>query len=168
MIGMKKIPFKNLNILEKLYIPEIIRGLSITFRYILGKKVTMQYPEDRWELAPLWRGAPVLRWDYENNREKCVACLLCMRSCPPEAIYIEGTEAEKGVGKEKRPQVFEINMGICIFCGYCEEACPEDAIFLSKEYELADYTRHILIRNKETLLELGKEAEETGPKRQCL
>ncbi len=148
-----------MNWVEKLYIPKIIVGLYTTIKEFFSPKVTLEYPEQKWTPYENWRGAPVLRWDYENERAKCVACFCCQFNCPPNAIYIEGTEAEEGKGKEKRPETFEINMGVCIFCGYCEEACPEDAIFLSKDYELADYTRASLIRDKEGLLELGKEAE---------
>ncbi len=155
----KKMTFKKMNLLERIYIPEIIKGLWITLKEFFSRKVTMQYPEERWTPYKNWRGAPVLRWDSQNDREKCVACFCCMFNCPPEAIYIEAEEAELGKGREKRPAVFEINMGVCIFCGYCEQACPEDAIFMSKEYELADFTRTSLIRDKKMLLDLGEKAE---------
>src|SRR5688572_24532926 len=42
----------NLTLAERLYIPEILRGLKLTFSHLFRPKVTMQYPEQRWELPP--------------------------------------------------------------------------------------------------------------------
>ncbi len=35
---------KTLSLSEKLYIPEIMRGLSVTFRKMLENTITRQYP----------------------------------------------------------------------------------------------------------------------------
>ena len=39
-----------LTLAERLYIPEILRGLKLTFSHLFQPKVTMEYPEQRWEL----------------------------------------------------------------------------------------------------------------------
>ena len=36
---------------EKMYLPAITKGLSLTFKHLFGKKITMQYPEETWEKA---------------------------------------------------------------------------------------------------------------------
>ncbi len=143
----------NLTLAERLYIPEILRGLKLTFTHLFRPKVTMEYPEQRWELPPNYRGAPALVSD-QNGREKCVACFLCQEICPPQAITIVGGEL-KGSNVEKYPLSFDIDMLRCIYCGFCEDVCPEEAIFLTKHFELAGYSREEMIFNKEKLYQLG-------------
>jgi len=142
--------------LERLYVPSVLKGLGITFRRMFQRKVTMQFPEERWEVREGYRGAPVLVKDDEG-RPKCVACSLCEYVCPPKAIYIVPEEVDDASRAhiERGPAVFNINMLRCIFCGLCEEACPEEAIFMSKEYALWGASRAELIHDKETLYELG-------------
>ena len=149
---------------EKLYLPAVAAGLFITFRHFVNRltgrtKVTMQYPEQRWdESLPEWyRGAPTLVTD-EWGRERCVACQLCEFICPPRAITIKPEEipAAEHWGKvEKRPKEFDIDMIRCIYCGLCQEVCPEQAIFLRKDYSITGYSRMEMKHDKAKLLELG-------------
>ncbi len=148
---------KPLTFWERLYLPAVINGFKITVRHFFKKKVTMQYPEEKWTVPPGYRGAPYLVKD-QDNRTKCVSCQLCEFVCPPKAIKITppGPEANPAVGNvEKTPKEFEINMLRCIFCGFCQEVCPEEAIFLMKDYSLVGLARKEMIYNKEKLLELG-------------
>jgi NADH-quinone oxidoreductase subunit I len=124
---------RKLTLWERLYFPEIFRGLSLTFKHIFKPKFTRQYPEEKWDAPDSFRGRPVLVLD-DNGVERCVACGLCSRVCPPLAIEVQASETE--LMKERYPVRFEINMLRCIFCGFCEEVCPEEAIVMSKDYEL--------------------------------
>jgi len=142
-----------LTLAERLYIPEILRGLKLTLIHLFRPKVTMEYPEERWELPPNFRGAPALVKD-QDGREKCVACFLCQEICPPQAITIIGGEVPTS-RVEKYPLSFDIDMLRCIFCGFCEDVCPEEAILLTKTFELAGYNREEMIFGKEKLYELG-------------
>ena len=137
---------------EKMYIPEILKGMKLTMGQLLKKKETRQYPEEKWIPPPSFRGAPVLVREH-NGKERCVACGLCARVCP--ALAIEVQAAETPDDKERYPVLFEINMLRCIFCGYCQEVCPEEAIFLMKDYSLTGASRAELIYDKEKLLALG-------------
>lgn len=142
---------------ERLYLPAIINGFRITWRHFRQKKVTMQYPEERWVVPPGYRGAPYLVQDQEG-RTKCVSCQLCEFVCPPKAIRITppGPELNSAAGHvEKLPREFEINMLRCIFCGFCQEVCPEEAIFLMRDYSLLGANREEMVFNKAKLLELG-------------
>ena len=149
---------------EKAYLPAILTGLGITIRHLVNilsgkKKVTMQYPEEKWDknLPAHYRGAPTLVTD-EHGRERCVACQLCEFICPPRAITIKPEEipAESKFAKvEKRPKEFEIDMIRCIYCGLCEEVCPEQAIFLLKDYAITGLTRQEMVHDKKKLYELG-------------
>ena len=140
---------RRMNFWEKLYIPEIVRGLSLTLReFFRPKDFTRQYPEQRWEPTGSYRGRPVLV--NENGNERCVACGLCSRVCPALAIEVQAAETDRE--KERYPEKFEINMLRCIYCGFCEEVCPEEAIVMSKDYELIFATVEEAILGKDKLL----------------
>ena len=143
---------------EKLYLPQVIGGLALTFQHLFRKKVTMQYPEQKWPMPETYRGTPTLVKD-EGGRIKCVACQLCEFVCPPRAIRVipmAYPENAKWGKIEKTPAEFDINMLRCIFCGYCQEVCPEEAIFLKKDFPtLSGLSREEMIFHKEKLLERG-------------
>ncbi len=139
---------KDLTFLQKIYIPEIIKGLRLTITEIFRPKITIQYPEQRFTPPDSFRGRPVLV--EENGTERCVACGLCSRVCPALAIEVQADETT--LAKERFPKKFEINMVRCIFCGFCEEVCPEEAIIMSKEYELVFESQEEAVFGKEKLL----------------
>lgn len=130
---------KNMSFLESIYLVAIIKGMVITIKHFFKRKVTVQYPEQKREFSPVYRGQHVLMRD-EEGRERCTACGLCALSCPAEAITMEAAERKKGeetlYREEKYAATYEINMLRCIFCGLCEEACPKEAIFLTKSKSL--------------------------------
>lgn len=140
---------KDLTLFEKSYIPQIAKGLVLTFKELLKPKFTRQYPEVKWESPASFRGRPVLVQE-ENGNERCVACGLCSRVCPALAIEVQAGETDRE--KERYPEKFEINMVRCIFCGFCEEVCPEEAIVMSDEYELVFTSQEEAIYGKDKLL----------------
>lgn len=149
---------KALNLWERLYLPAMIGGFKVTLRHFFSKKVTMQYPEEKWVVPAGYRGAPYLVKDQDGHT-KCVSCQLCEFVCPPKAIKItppkdSGLNADRA-NAEKMPLEFEINMLRCIFCGFCQEVCPEEAIFLQRDYSLSGTSRAEMIYGKEKLLALG-------------
>ncbi len=140
---------------EKLYIPEILKGLSVTtkhfFRNLLSPKniVTIQYPDVKREIAPVWRGRHRLL-TREDGSLKCVACFMCATACPSKCIYIEAGE-HPDPSIEKYPVRFEIDLLKCVFCGMCVEACPKDAIAMDLIIlDLAGYER------KDFILDINK------------
>ncbi|MCK6480159.1 MAG: NADH-quinone oxidoreductase subunit NuoI [Planctomycetaceae bacterium] len=152
--GYRTVERPALTLADRLVFPAILKGMAITASHIFEKKVTMQYPEEKWTLPEYYRGVPSLVMDDEN-REKCVACSLCEFVCPPRAITIVPEERPGGGREEKQPAVFDIDMLRCIFCGYCEEVCPEEAIFMSKEYEVVGRSREEMVFHKDRLYEIG-------------
>jgi NADH-quinone oxidoreductase subunit I len=146
---------KTLSFSEKLYLPEIFKGMSMTFRAMFKPRVTRQYPEEPLPTNEVTRGQPRLATNDEDGSIRCVSCGLCEVACPAYAITIDGQDTERSAITisgdvtekfiEREPKEFEIDMLRCILCGFCEEACPKDAIFMSDELELADFTRKDLI-----------------------
>jgi len=170
-----KIKRPKMSLMDKLYLPAVLKGLRITLghaiRSMLGKTkgaeqfnssglgVTMQYPETKWDdhLPEYYRGVPALVTD-EQARERCVSCQLCEFICPPKAITIMPGEIESDdpwAKVEKRPKEFDIDMTRCIYCGMCEEVCPEEAIFLRQDYAMTGLTRAEMVNDKERLYEIG-------------
>jgi len=146
---MDYIKNKDLNFFEKTYLPQIAKGMALTFSQMFKPKFTRQYPEQKWDTPASFRGRPVLVQE-DNGTERCVACGLCSRVCPALAIEVQANETD--LEKERYPEKFEINMVRCIFCGFCEEVCPEEAIIMSNEYELVFKSQEEAIFGKEKLL----------------
>jgi len=139
---------KSLSLAERLYLPEVLRGLSVTFGKLFAPRSTRQYPEEPLPKTPVTRGQPRLVVK-DDGAIACVSCGLCEAACPAYAITIDGGETDRPI--EREPKRFEIDMLRCILCGFCEEACPKDAIYMSDELELADYTREALVYDMEKL-----------------
>jgi NADH-quinone oxidoreductase subunit I len=152
----KMVSDKKMTFLESIYIPAILKGMSITISHFFRKKVTINYPEQTREFSQVYRGRHVLKRD-EQGRERCTACGLCAVACPAEAITMVAEERKPGeehlYREEKYAKVYEINMLRCIFCGDCEEACPKEAIFLTDRIVESEYERKPFIYGKDMLVE---------------
>ena len=141
----------------RLYLPAILQGMAVTFKHMVRRKDTMQYPEQKRVFGDRYRGVPALVKD-QDGREKCVSCFMCQFVCPPKAITIEAEEYPADHPQhqiEKRPARFDINMLRCIYCGLCEDACPEEAIFMSKAYVVVGHSRELMVYDKHKLYEIG-------------
>ena len=142
--------------LERIYLPAILGGISITLRHLFRRKATIRYPEQKRTFSPVYRGMHVLKRD-ENGAERCTARGRCAVACPAEAITMTAAEREPGEEKlyreEKYAATYEINMLRCIFCGLCEEACPKEAIFLTDRLVSTDYARDGFVYGKDKLVE---------------
>eukprot|EP00271_Cylindrocystis_brebissonii_P015728 TRINITY_DN38712_c0_g1_i1.p1 TRINITY_DN38712_c0_g1~~TRINITY_DN38712_c0_g1_i1.p1 ORF type:complete len:241 (-),score=57.09 TRINITY_DN38712_c0_g1_i1:777-1499(-) len=134
-----------------LLMTELGRGMSLTLKYFLDKKVTINYPFEKGPLGPRFRGEHALR-RYPTGEERCIACKLCEAVCPAQAITIEAEEREDG---SRRTTRYDIDMTKCIYCGLCQEACPVDAIVEGPNFEFATETHEELLYDKEKLLDNG-------------
>lgn len=130
----------------------IFKGHVVTFVNLFRKKVTLQYPEVRWELPKGYRGLPVLPVDPKTGQDKCIGCGACARACPNHVITVE---AHMGEDKKRVVDSFTMNIESCMFCGLCTEACPCGALVESDHYELAVFSREDLVYDRPRLNELG-------------
>src|SRR5207302_8121727 len=59
---------RDLSFWEKLYLPQIFGGLRITLSQLFKPRFTRQYPEERWNPPPSFRGRPVLVEDGGDRK----------------------------------------------------------------------------------------------------
>ena len=152
--------------IEALYLPAIAGGIATALKHAFFKKrSTAQYPEQKPEMPPNYRGVHRLNRD-EEGRVKCVACYMCQTACPANCIEIIAAPAPqddpKWANRDKYPATFTIDELRCIYCGMCEEACPVDAIELTSIYDLTGMSREELIFDKEKLLSVFDETSKAG------
>ncbi len=134
---------------------ELLKGMSVTGRYLFKKKITVQYPDEKTPQSPRFRGLHALR-RYANGEERCIACKLCEAVCPALTITIDSEEREDG---SRRTTRYDIDLFKCIYCGFCEEACPVDSIVETHIFEYHFEERGTQIMTKEMLLEIGDKNE---------
>jgi len=143
------------NYFKSLFLLELLRGMSLTGRYLFARKITVQYPEEKAPQSPRFRGLHALR-RYPNGEERCIACKLCEAVCPALAITIEAEPRDDG---SRRTTRYDIDLFKCIFCGFCEESCPVDSIVETRHYEYHFENRGENIMTKQKLLDIGDRFE---------
>ncbi len=104
--------------------------LRDALRALFRKPVTVQYITKPGEMVPIterYRGKIIY------DKEACIGCLLCIKTCPSGVIT--ATEERK----------VKFNIARCIFCGQCAETCPKNAIKLGSDFEMTTHEREELI-----------------------
>ncbi len=175
---------RELTFLERLYAPEIARGLGVTarhfwvnlwrhtlralgFKNVLPGAATFQYPDVQRPAALRLRSLHRLT-KHPDGTPRCVACMMCETVCPAFCIEIVAEEVPDP-NIEKRPRSFDIDIGRCVFCGYCVEACPEDAIRMDTGItEIGANSRQGMILDLEMLLSLKAASEEQSAEKSRL
>jgi NADH-quinone oxidoreductase subunit I len=143
------------NLAKTFLMTELRKGMWVTWKRMFGKKITVQYPEEKTPQSPRFRGLHALR-RYPNGQERCIACKLCEAVCPALAITIE---SDVGADGTRRTTRYDIDLFKCIYCGFCEEACPVDAIVETRihEYHMERQGENIMTKDK--LLAVGDKYE---------
>ena len=142
-------------IVGSLMLTELFKGLALTGKYALSRKITVQYPEEKTPMSNRFRGLHALR-RYPNGEERCIACKLCEAVCPALAITIDSAKREDGTRRTTR---YDIDLFKCIFCGFCEESCPVDSIVETHILEYHFENRGENIVTKPQLLAIGDRLE---------
>ncbi len=63
----KKTDKTEMSLFERSYLPSLATGLGITIRHFFMKKPTIQYPEQKRYLGPIFRGHHILKRDEEGR-----------------------------------------------------------------------------------------------------
>jgi len=112
----------------------LVETILATFGIVKRDKMpTVNYPEEKYEYSPRFKGNHVLTVKKDGSL-RCTACMLCATNCPADCIKIVASEHEDP-SVEKFPISYEIDILRCVFCGFCEEACPVDAIRMGPEWQ---------------------------------
>jgi NADH-quinone oxidoreductase subunit I len=143
-------------IASSLMLSELLKGMSLTGRFLFARKITVQFPEEKTPQSPRFRGLHALR-RYPNGEERCIACKLCEAVCPALAITIESEQRADGTRRTTR---YDIDLTKCIFCGFCEESCPVDSIVETDMLEYHGEQRGDLYYTKPMLLAIGDRFEQ--------
>jgi len=131
----------------------ILKGMGVTFKHLFKKPFTTQYPEERSNTFPRFRG-----YEFVWYEDRCTGCASCAKYCPLGTIKIETSpEPQPNVGNKYGLEVFDIDTGRCMFCGLCVEACPYDALFMGTGYERATYTRKSMVVHIDELRTANKQ-----------
>src|SRR5437899_12834753 len=128
---------------------DFVGAFGLALKYMVRRKATILYPNERNPQSPRFRGEHALR-RYPNGEERCIACKLCEAICPAQAITIEAEPRDDG---SRRATRYDIDMTKCIYCGLCQEACPVDAIVEGPPLEFSTEPREELYYDKQKLLD---------------
>ncbi len=138
--------------LQTFLLVDLLKGLWVTFRNQKPSLVyTEEYPRERPAVAERYRGAPRLNVHPESAETLCIACNLCALACPEELIVVGSQRNAETRRKELTHFIYDTSR--CMFCGLCEDACPVDALELTQDFELASFTRHGTIWDRQMLEE---------------
>jgi len=171
-VNVKTLKQEERTLLERSYIPEIVKGLGVTMKHFFKNlspneedrmTFTREYPEEPTEYPDRYRGMHRLMV-REDGQVRCVACMCCSTICPADCIHIEAAEHDDP-SIEKYPESFVIDELRCIACGLCVEACPCDAIRMDSGVHIKAFTdRGEAFYERDLLMELGGQsmAEQGG------
>ena len=148
-------PTQTKRFLDAVLFREIWKAMKVTFRHLLHRPMTFQYPREKRTIPDAHRGAlGLLR--YDNGQERCVGCDLCEAACPSRCIKVI-SEEDKSLPLQRYASEFYIDITKCVFCGYCVEACPVNALAMTKVYEYSTHDKRTLLFDKERLYEIGEQ-----------
>ena len=113
-------------------------GIAYTagLRHLFHKPYTLKFPQQRYAVEQGFRGRHLLHLD------RCTGCGICAWICPEKCITIVQR------GDRWFPQYF---YGRCCFCHFCTDYCPEYALEETVEYDIAEYSRDLLVWSPERL-----------------
>jgi NADH-quinone oxidoreductase subunit I len=138
-----------------------LNGMRVTATNLVAReKITLQYPYEKPQVSPRYRGLFYLPFNEKEQRLNCTGCTLCEQACPTKVISM----TKLGAGKHGGVSEFNMDLGRCMFCNLCVEACPFDAIYMGSAYELASYDRDASVFRIEDLAQGGKRSVEINIK----
>ena len=139
----------------------LIKGMEVTGKELVTKKVTEQYPENRGKgLKIPDRFRATLKFVYdEEGYHNCTGCKTCERNCPNGTIQVITKMVDLPNGKKKmKLDKYMYDLGSCTFCDLCVLSCPFKAIEFDNDFEQSVFRREALVKQLNYLPEKEKPA----------
>ena len=128
-------------------IASLVKGMEVTGKELVTKKITECYPENRATLEIPERFRAVLTLKDIDGHHKCICCGICQMNCPNGTITLTPKMIDMPDGKKKRVlDKYMYDLGSCTFCMLCVTTCPQDALEFSNDFEQAVFTRETLVK----------------------
>jgi NADH-quinone oxidoreductase subunit I len=143
----------------------LFKGLGVTGDAAMRRQVTVHYPRQQVDNLDSFRGPlTLLPKPKDPTKPKCIACMMCMSTCPSGCIKVVKKKAPKPTPQEeqalakarergekvkkptapKEPASFQYNYSYCSLCGLCVEVCPVTALGFSNEAYMVSCDRKTL------------------------
>jgi formate hydrogenlyase subunit 6/NADH:ubiquinone oxidoreductase subunit I len=114
-------------------------------KHMFKNRLTIKHPYQKHEIPDGYRGRHLLYMD------RCIGCGICAWICPEKTITMVPVTNQKTYPqnpKNRFPQYWYIR---CCFCHFCTDFCPTGALDYTKDYDLAEYEKELIIWSPERL-----------------
>ncbi len=135
-------------------IVSLVKGMQVTGKELVTKKITECYPENRDNLNISDRFRAVLTLKDVDGHHKCIGCGICQMNCPNGTITLQTKMVDLPDGKKKKVlDKYMYDLGSCTFCMLCVSTCPQGALEFSNDFEQSVFTREKLVKELNVGLE---------------
>lgn len=106
-------------------IVSLVKGMQVTGKELVTKKITECYPENRDNLNISDRFRAVLTLRDVDGHHKCIGCGICQMNCPNGTITLQTKMVDLPDGKKKKVlDKYMYDLCSCTFCMLCVTTCP--------------------------------------------
>jgi NADH-quinone oxidoreductase subunit I len=114
-------------------------------KHVFKKTFTFKHPHQRHDLPDGYRGRHLLYLD------RCIGCAICAWICPEKTITMVKLEDGRTYPKNLEQRFPQYWYARCCFCHFCTDYCPTGALDYTKDYDLAEYEKELLIWSPDRL-----------------
>jgi len=98
----------------------VFQMTKTVLKSLFSRPATLMYPAKPAKITANTRGHVTI------DPAKCIACRLCQRKCPTQAICVEPND-----------KTWQIDQMRCIVCSACVDACPTKCLTMDTQYRPA-------------------------------